>query len=142
MEVLGLETLIYDLLTHKAHCLNQTAALIWSLCDGQSTVAEIVAKLETEFDPAISEQIVWLALQQLDDVNLLSGGLPTVGQTITRRAVMRTIGLGAVTALPLVISNLAPTTAEAASCVPKGEACTPSSICCKGTCIPALSICS
>ncbi len=28
------ETLIYDLDSDKAHCLNQTAALVWKNCDG------------------------------------------------------------------------------------------------------------
>ncbi len=28
------EVLVYDLKSHKAHCLNQTAALVWKYCDG------------------------------------------------------------------------------------------------------------
>jgi hypothetical protein len=44
------ELLIYDLNNHKAHCLNQTAAFIWKHCDGMTTVCEMAARLEKEFD--------------------------------------------------------------------------------------------
>jgi hypothetical protein len=30
------ETLVYDLKRHRAHCLNPTAARVWSYCDGQT----------------------------------------------------------------------------------------------------------
>lgn len=32
------ELLIYDLLIHKAYCLNQTSAMVYRLCDGKSSV--------------------------------------------------------------------------------------------------------
>ena len=35
------ETLIYDLETDKAHCLNSTASRVWKSCDGRTSVAEI-----------------------------------------------------------------------------------------------------
>jgi hypothetical protein len=39
-EVAG-EALVYDLDTHKATCLNETAARVRKLCDGRRTVADI-----------------------------------------------------------------------------------------------------
>ena len=33
------EVLVYDLDRHKAHCLNQTAALVWQHCDGKMAIA-------------------------------------------------------------------------------------------------------
>ena len=36
------EVLIYDLKLNKAYCLNETSALIWRLCDGTKSVAEII----------------------------------------------------------------------------------------------------
>ena len=32
------ELLVYDVDRHKAHCLNQTAALVWKRCDGKTSV--------------------------------------------------------------------------------------------------------
>ena len=48
IEGLDGETLVYDMRTHKAHCLNPTAALVWNRCDGRATVGEMRAALEKE----------------------------------------------------------------------------------------------
>ena len=39
------ETLIYNLKTNKAVCLNETSALIWEMCDGRSSISQIAEKL-------------------------------------------------------------------------------------------------
>src|ERR671934_1982561 len=59
------ETLVYDLTRHRAHCLNQTAALVWRHCDGRTTLAEIAARLQAELGIAADEELVWLALDRL-----------------------------------------------------------------------------
>ena len=38
------ELLVYDVARDKAHCLNATAAAIWQLCDGRTSVSEISAQ--------------------------------------------------------------------------------------------------
>lgn len=43
------ENLLYRLGTHKAIHLNETATLIWKLCDGSRTVQDIVDLLKKEF---------------------------------------------------------------------------------------------
>ncbi len=35
------EVLIYDLIINKAYCLNETSTMIWQLCDGTRSIAEI-----------------------------------------------------------------------------------------------------
>jgi len=40
------ELLIYDQARDSAHCLNETAAAVWKLCDGQSSVGAIALKLQ------------------------------------------------------------------------------------------------
>jgi hypothetical protein len=35
------ELLIYDRARDQAHCLNETAAAVWNLCDGRTSVSEI-----------------------------------------------------------------------------------------------------
>ena len=69
------EVLVYDLKTDKAHCLNLTAASVWNSCDGKSTVADIVRRLGGELGAPIDEEIVWLALTQLEKFDLLDAKL-------------------------------------------------------------------
>jgi hypothetical protein len=136
IEGLGDETLVYDMRSHKAHCLNRTAALVWNRCDGRSTVSEMRAALEKELHTPVNADVVWIALEQLGKAKLLSDGLPgsVSQQSLSRRAVIKRLGLGAAVALPLVTSILAPTTAEASTCTANGGACTTDSRCCSGTC--------
>src|SRR6476659_4984635 len=35
------ELLVYDVTRDQAHCLNETAAAVWRLCDGRTSVAAI-----------------------------------------------------------------------------------------------------
>jgi hypothetical protein len=49
LEKLGNETLLYHPTRAQALCLNETASLIWGLCDGKRTAAEIVALLREAF---------------------------------------------------------------------------------------------
>jgi Coenzyme PQQ synthesis protein D (PqqD) len=136
IEGLDGETLVYDMRTHKAHCLNRTAALVWNHCDGRATVGEMAKVLENELSMLVRAEVVWMALEQLDKAQLLADHLPksTTHQTISRRAVMRRIGLGAAIALPIVSSILAPTTAEASTCLQANSSCTTNSQCCSGNC--------
>lgn len=56
-ESLDGEELIYDLeLTRIVYC-NQTAALIWRLCDGERSVQELIALLSEAF-PEAAENLV------------------------------------------------------------------------------------
>lgn len=55
------EILIYDLKTNKAFCLNETSALIYQLCNGKNSVAEISQALNKHLKQSISEDLVWLA---------------------------------------------------------------------------------
>lgn len=38
------ETLLYDMKTHKAFCLNETSSLIWEHCDGKTNADEFAVK--------------------------------------------------------------------------------------------------
>src|SRR2546423_1106875 len=65
------EVLVYDLDSHEAHCLNRSAALVWRACDGQHGPREIARKLTAELDAEFSEELVLLALSQLEKLHLL-----------------------------------------------------------------------
>ncbi len=108
------EVLVYDLKQHKAHCLNKTAAFIWSQCDGETSAAEIAVRVEEEWNKPVGEDVVWLALKQLDSASLLQESLvrPDSGMRVSRRAVMRKLGLATAATLPLILSVVVPTAAH------------------------------
>ena len=131
------EILVYDLDRDKAHCLNQTAALVWKYCDGKTSVANIATHLQRQFKAPIDEKVVWLALDQLSKDHLLEEpiALPATMAGITRREMVRALGLAAMVAIPLVTSIVAPLPAQAATCAPAGQPCTSSLQCCSGLCM-------
>ena len=137
------ETLVYDESTHKAHCLNQSAALIWKHCDGRTSVAKLAKLLGQETKSEASEPTVWLAIHQLRASHLLEQPTAIPGINMSRRDVARALGIAAI-AVPLVTSIIAPTAAEAASCISQSQDCTVGSTpccagltCSNGSCVPA-----
>jgi hypothetical protein len=136
-EVSG-EVLVYDLDRDKAHCLNQTAALVWKYCDGHTTVSRIAKSLEQDLQAPVDQKIVWYALLQLGKDHLLEERIvpPAIMAGMNRRDMIRALGLAAVVAVPVVTSIVAPTPAQAATCIPSGGACTASAECCSNLCNP------
>lgn len=128
------EVLVYDLDTHKAVCLNSTAAAVWRLCDGRRTAADIRRSLEKSAGGHVPEEIVWLALEQFGRDKLLEARVPRPPALagISRRDLIKRVGLAAAVALPAVASIVAPTKADAASCLPQGAPCNESAQCCSG----------
>ena len=110
------EVLVFDLETNQAHCLNQTAAFVWKSCDGQNSVTQIAAAVGLNANQPADENLVWLAIDQLSENNLLEAKMKADFNNQSRRDVIKKIGLAAVIALPLVSSLVAPTTASAVAC--------------------------
>ena len=128
------EVLVYDLERHKAHCLNKTAALVWNRCDGETGVAEITRLLGQQMGAAVDEDMVRLALDQLERARLL-GERPSQAtrDRVSRRMLIRRMGVAAAVSLPLVVSILSPTSAQAVSCMAAGGLCpNGKSDCCAG----------
>ena len=149
------ELLIYDLTRDKAHCLNESAAAIWKRCDGHTSTKEIAASLAKEVDARVDERVIWLALADLRRSHLLEepkhmdrsrgrnnsqktlqkgGQWPQAMLGMSRREVVKRIGLGAAIALPIVISITVPTAVQAGSCRGNGVTCATSAQCCSGMC--------
>lgn len=130
------ELLIYDLVRNKAHCLNQTAALVWKRCDGKTSVKQMVHLLERDTECPVDEAVVWMAFDQLAKAKLLQSqeGKWPGASGISRREVIRRIGITASVALPIVTSIVAPKAAQAINCRTSGQACTTSAQCCSGVC--------
>ena len=126
------ETLVYDLDRHKAHCLNRTAALVWRHCDGQTTVGEIARRLQHELDAPCNEDLVWLALRQLQQLHLLEQSitLPSHWTGVSRRKMLRHVGLAAAVAVPVIASIVSPTPVQASTCIQAGGVCNGSIACC------------
>jgi len=106
------EIMVYDKDRDKAHCLNQTAALVWKYSDGKRTVAEIAQRMQNKLHSPVDEQIVWFALQQLEKDHLLQNemAMPRAIAGITRREFVKKIGVAAIViGLPRVVSMTAPT---------------------------------
>ena len=118
------EVLVYDLDTNKAHCLNESAAFVWKSCDGIKSVRDITKTYQAEFGQNVPEDMIWLALDQLGEKNLLEQQLKADFQGQTRREVIKKVGLAAVVALPIVASLTAPTAAMAVACSGVRTSCT------------------
>jgi len=125
------ETLVYDMETDKAHCLNHTASLIWKQCDGAITAHEAAKSLSRMLNVSIDEDVVWLAIKQLQRFHLVEPRAKS--PSLSRRNLVLKYAPVAL-ALPVIMSISAPTPAQAASCV------CPS--CCTGfTCIGSPGTC-
>lgn len=140
------ETLVYDLETHDAHCLNPAAALVWKRSDGRTRVRDIVPRLREVGLPE-EEAVVWMALSRLEDAGLVGPvTLPGHKRAFSRKEVLRALGATAAMTLvlPAVESVVAPLAAQAASCItlaacqalPKTKCgglpiCTNRTLCCK-----------
>ncbi len=135
IETLPDETLVYDLERDVAHCLNHTAALVWRRCDGTSTTKQIARSLTKDLDQPVDENLVWLALDQLERNRLLQDAIAPHRLAMNRRDAVRAIGLSTVVAVPVVASILAPAPAQAASCLPNTASCGTGAECCSGFCI-------
>lgn len=129
---------MYDLRSQRCHALNPTVAAIWEACDGTRTVPELAAACVRANDPATGQEVVWLALKQLDERGLLVEPIP-VPEGTSRRVLLRRLALaGAATlAVPLVKSINAPAAAQAGSCRPKHSPCSFGFECCSGVCHPS-----
>ena len=109
------EVLVYDLDTNKAHCLNNTAALIWKSCDGSKSISDIARHVQSLAGGNISDDFVWLAIEQLNESNLLEQEISADFNGLSRRDVIKRIGLSTMVAIPVIASLVAPPSAMAAA---------------------------
>jgi hypothetical protein len=108
------ETLVYDMKRDEAHCLNQTAALVWEQCDGKTTATQAARSLQSKLAAPVDTDLVWLAVKQLDRFHLVESSAKSV--SVSRRNLVLKYAPAAL-ALPVIMSISAPTSAQAASCV-------------------------
>ena len=134
-EVSG-ELIVYDREIDRVHCLNSTAAFVWTHCDGRTSVARMARLLEDEIKVPVEPGIVLYALEQLNKSKLLDESYAVIApkQALSRRAVMR-LGVATALTIPFISSISAPTAAQAATCLPGGAICASDSACCSNSCV-------
>jgi hypothetical protein len=111
----GQELVVYDQQTHTAHRLNRTAAMVWRLADGKRSVGDIASIVHDTVDlpgDEEAEELVRVALKELDGTGLLVRGLTKADEPISRRRML----VMAAALVPVVTSIAVP--AEAGVCTP------------------------
>ena len=119
------EVLVYDLESNKAHCLNQTAAMVWKACDGKTSVSEIAQLIGSQTGEKVSDDLVWLAIDQLQENSLLEAELQSKFAGQSRRDALKKIGMASMIALPIIASLAAPKSVLASTsctCTQLGQA--------------------
>jgi len=135
VKALGDDVLIYDLETHRAHSVNGIAVAVWRRCDGTRDAARIATDLREDGTLlSVTEETVQYALGELGRARLLTGPVTRAPAGMTRRQVMRRLGVAAAMALPMVTTIVTPTAAQIQSCVNNGDACTNDAQCCGSGC--------
>jgi hypothetical protein len=116
IERVGSELLVFDPETDEAHSLNESASLVFDMCDGSSTTEEMRARLPEIGLPADPE-IIELALAELDEASLIEVQPALAASNVTRRTLTRRLGLSAVAValIPVVETILAQPAAAAGS---------------------------
>jgi uncharacterized membrane protein YgcG len=116
VQQLDTELMVYDDTAKRAHCLNSTAARVWRYCDGNTTVAAMAARLGADAGASVDADIVFFALSELADRDLLERPVRALGRgTLSRRQVLAGLGATAGILLPMITSLVAPTSAAAQS---------------------------
>ena len=117
------EILIYDLKTHKTFSLNKTASIVYMACDGITTFAALKDR------NGLSDEMICFTLDELKNENLLieTDSYISPFSGISRRQVVKQVGLASAIALPIISSLIAPEAANAqsgcATCTTLGTQC-------------------
>ena len=109
VQELGRELLIYDLKTHHAYQLNETSMIVFNACDGVQTFADL--KRQHKF----TDDLIYFTLNELKDKKLLVEDYSNPLAGMSRREVVRRVGLASMIALPMIASITAPRAIHAAS---------------------------
>lgn len=119
------DLLIYDISTHQAYTLNETSAKVFKACDGKTSFDELKRKYK------FTDDLIYLALDELKANNLIEDYTVGYFAGMSRREVIKKVGLATMIALPAIAIITIPQSVHAQSCVPLEADCT-SGTCCSG----------
>ena len=134
VEELPGEVLVYDSESDSALCLNKTAGQVWKHCDGKTTPARMAHLIEKEFQITGGDEVVALALERLEKSHLLTSKLAPHHSGISRRDLVRRVGIAAAL-VPVITLILVPTARAQATCRATGTPCTVDADCCSNNCV-------
>jgi hypothetical protein len=98
----------------EAHALNQSAAVVYELCDGSTSKSEMAAEIHRRTGLPADEEIVDLALSELVETGLVMLDDPEFRSAVTRRALVRRLALSSTLAMMLpVVETVVVPSAEA-----------------------------
>ena len=109
----------------EAHAINQSAATVYDLCDGNTSKSEMAAEIHRRTGLPADDEIVDLALAELVDAGLVVLDDPESQSSGTRRALIRRLALSSTLALMLPVVETVVVPAEALVNAPKSPSPTP-----------------
>jgi hypothetical protein len=121
LEKVADEVILYDKVSHKAHCLNSTMAAVWQHADGSRSVDDLAQILEAGLGIPHDRNVVLLSLQQLETAGLMQiEPEPQANANMdrpSRRQIGRRLAQAGLSAslMPVIASVMAPTPAMAGS---------------------------
>ena len=141
---IGDETVVFDRLSNKASCLNAVTTTVWQACDGDSDDVKLLNALRNAGFQDVSEETVWVALDQLNQAELLDSAFNIAGvlpKDLSRREMLRSLGKVAGVALPVLSTiEIQPAIAGLSdNC--GGTACNGNTDCCPGNPTCAGGVC-
>src|ERR1700757_119849 len=74
--------------SQEAHALNQSAAAVYELCDGETSKSEMAAEIHRRTGLPADEEIVDLALSELAETGLVRLDEPESRSAVSRRALV------------------------------------------------------
>ena len=108
LQNVGDQLVVCDPARKSLHVLSRSAALVWQHCDGHHDVAELAAVVGRELGTAVSDDVILLALQQLEEAELLKTPPLSASRppSVTRREMVgrALAGLAAGVMMPVVTS--------------------------------------
>lgn len=93
------ELLIYDLQINKAYTLNETSTIIYKACDGTTTFDGLKRKYK------FTDDLIHFALEELAANNLIEDYRTAHFAGLSRREVIKRVGLATLTALPIIAAS-------------------------------------
>lgn len=102
------ELLVYDLRTNKAFQLNETSKIVYRAC-GEMSFDELRHRFK------FTDELIYFTLDELKASDLIEDYESSRFTGMSRREVIKKVGLASMTALPVIVSIAAPSAAAAAS---------------------------
>ena len=87
----------------EAHAINQSAAVVYDLCDGNTSKSDMAAEIHRRTGLPADDEIVDLALSELVETGLVLLDDPESRSAVTRRALIRRLALSSTLALMLPV---------------------------------------